>query len=169
MCLGAPTLYYVNGGNYTEIYPATFKTYYENIDHAEIPFPRDFYAIAGSATATTQADIDEKVTGITWWCDGNGPEDRDSRPRATFPRVTCSTHMQVILRFPDCVDLGHLTNHTYAAANGGCCPTGMKRMPSQRFSTRYDTRKAVPQGWTGVPPFQLACGEVRSRCEPSVI
>jgi hypothetical protein len=77
--------------------------------------------------------------------------------------------MQVILRFPDCVDLGHLTNHTYAAANGGCCPTGMKRMPSQRFSTRYDTRKAVPQGWTGVPPFQLACGEVRSRCEPSVI
>jgi hypothetical protein len=65
MYLRAPTLYYVNGSNYTEIYPATFKTYYENIDHAEIPFPRNFYAITGSATAMTQADIDEKVTGIT--------------------------------------------------------------------------------------------------------
>ncbi|KAE9364143.1 hypothetical protein N431DRAFT_496730 [Stipitochalara longipes BDJ] len=143
----APTLYYVNGDNYTEIYPATFKTYYENIDHAEIPFPPNFYALAGSATATSQADIDEKVTAITWWCDGNGPEDRDSRPRATFPRVTCSAHMQVILRFPDCVDLDHLTNHTYAALHGGSCPTNMKRMPSLRFSIRYDTRKALGDGY----------------------
>ena len=90
----APTLYYVNGDNYTEIYPATFKTYYEQIDHAEIPFPEDFHAIAGNASATSQADIDERISAITFWCDGNGPEDRNSRPRAAFPRQTCSAHMQ---------------------------------------------------------------------------
>ena len=39
---------------------------------------------------------------------------------------------------------------------------GMKRMPSLRFSVRYDTRKAIPQGWKGVPPFKLACGAVSS-------
>jgi hypothetical protein len=149
----------VNGDNYTEILPATFKTYYENIDKAEIPFPPDFYAVAGNATAKSQADIDESITAITWWCDA-GPEDRDTRPRAAFPRVTCSAHMQAILRFPDCVDPNYLKNHTYAAAHGGACPTGMKRMPSLRFSIRYDTRRAIPQGWTGVPPFKLACGEV---------
>ncbi len=170
--LGAPTLYYVNGDNYTEIYPGTFKTYYEQIDHAEIPFPRDFHAVAGNATAKSQADINEKVSAITWWCDGNGPEDRDSRPRGTFPRVTCSAHMQVILRFPDCVNTEKITDYTYAAAHGGRCPTGMKRMPSLRFSIRYDTRRAIPQGWKGVPPFRLACGEVslclRQPCVSSV-
>ncbi len=68
--------------------------------------------------------------------------------------------MQAILRFPDCVDPNKLTDYTYAAAHGGYCPSNMKRMPSLRFSIRYDTRKAIPQGWKGVPPFKLACGEV---------
>lgn len=157
---GAPTLYYVNNGNYTEIYPATFKTYYEQIDHAEIPFPRDFHAVAGNASGKSQADVNENINAITWWCDGNGPEDRNNRPRGTFPRVTCSAHMQVILRFPDCVDPAKITDYTYAASHGGRCPAGMKRMPSLRFSIRYDTRRAIPQGWKGVPPFKLACGEV---------
>ncbi|KAH8680091.1 hypothetical protein BGZ60DRAFT_554669 [Tricladium varicosporioides] len=129
----APTLYYVNGETYTEIYPATFKTYYENIDKAEIPFPPNFYAVAGSPTARSQADVQENINALTWWCDA-GPEDRDSRPRATFPRVTCSAHMQAILRFPDCVDPVQITNYTYAAAHGGRCPSNMKRMPSLRFS-----------------------------------
>ncbi|KAK0733019.1 hypothetical protein B0T26DRAFT_736111 [Lasiosphaeria miniovina] len=130
----APTLYYVNGDNYTEIVPATFKTYYEQIDHAEIPFPKDFHMVAGNASGKSQADIDEKLTAITWWCDGNGPEDRNSRPRAAFPRSTCSAHMQAILRFPDCVDPASIATYTYAAAHGGRCPAGMKRMPSLRFS-----------------------------------
>ncbi|KAF2013473.1 hypothetical protein BU24DRAFT_434508 [Aaosphaeria arxii CBS 175.79] len=129
----APTLYYVNGDKYTEVYPATFKTYYENIDKAEIPFPKDLAMIAGNASAKSQADIDEKINMITWWCDA-GPEDRDSRPRAAMPRVTCSAHMQAILRFPDCVDPNNIKKYSYAAANGGRCPTGMKRMPSLRFS-----------------------------------
>lgn len=154
---GAPTLYYVNGETYTEIYPSTFKTYYENIDSASIPFPPNFHSLAGNASAKSQSDINEKINALTWWCDA-GPEDRDSRPRATFPRVTCAEHMQVILRFPDCVDAE--LRYAYAAANGGSCPAGMKRMPSLRFSVRYDTKTAIPGGWKGVPPFKLACGEV---------
>lgn len=158
----APTLYYVNGNNYTEIYPATFKTYYEQIDHAEIPFPANFRAVAGNASARSQSDVDERVTALTWWCDGNGPEDRNSRPRAAFPRQTCTAHMQAILRFPDCVNPDKVEEYAYASQNGGRCPGKMKRMPSLRFSVRYDTRRAIPQGWKGVPPFKLACGEVSS-------
>ncbi|KAF2004360.1 hypothetical protein P154DRAFT_426617 [Amniculicola lignicola CBS 123094] len=129
----APTLYYVNGDEYKEVYPATFKTYYENIDKAEIPFPENFHAIAGNSSAKSQADIDEKINMITWWCD-TGVDDRNSRPRAAMPRSTCGAHMQAILRFPDCVDPNKITSYTYAAAHGGKCPAGMKRMPSLRFS-----------------------------------
>ena len=68
--------------------------------------------------------------------------------------------MTSILRFPDCVDPTEISNYTYAAAHGGRCPASMKRMPSLRFSIRYDTRRAIPQGWKGVPPFMLACGEM---------
>ncbi|KAK0643780.1 hypothetical protein B0T16DRAFT_447638 [Cercophora newfieldiana] len=156
----APTLYYVKGDTYTEIYPATFKTYYENIDRAEIPFPRDLYMVAGNASAKSQADVDEKLNMITWWCDGNGPEDRDKRPRAALPLKTCSAHLQAILRFPDCVNPNKITEYAYAAANGNRCPAGMKRMPSLRFSVRYNTRGAIPGGWNGVPPIKLACGEI---------
>ncbi|KAF2177153.1 hypothetical protein K469DRAFT_810039 [Zopfia rhizophila CBS 207.26] len=134
--------------NDLSIYPATFKTYYEQIDHAEIPFPKDLYMVAGNASATSQADVNEKTTMITWWCDGNGPED------------PCTAHMQAILAFPDCVNPNKLTEYMYAAANGGRCPSGMKRLPRLRFSVRYDTRRAIPQGWKGVPPFKLACGEI---------
>ena len=160
----APTLYYVNGNNYTEIYPATFKTYYEQIDHAEIPFPANFRVVAGNASAKAQSDVDERVTALTWWCDGNGPEDRNSRPRAAFPRQTCSAHMQAILRFPDCVNPDKVEEYAYASQNGGRCSGKMKRMPSLRFSVRYDTRRAIPGGWKGVPPFKLACGEVSLSC-----
>ncbi|KAF1980257.1 hypothetical protein BU23DRAFT_625423 [Bimuria novae-zelandiae CBS 107.79] len=156
----APTLYYVKGDTYTEIYPATFKTYYENIDRAEIPFPRDLHMVAGNASAKSQSDINEKVTAITWWCD-TGADDRNSRPRAAFPRGTCGAHLQAILRFPDCVNPAKVTEYAYAAASpGGKCPAGMKRMPSLRFSVRYNTKAAIPGGWSGVPPFKLACGEI---------
>ena len=136
-----------------------FSTYYENMDKAEIPFPNDFYAVAGNASATSQSDIHENINGLTWWCE-NGPEDRSRRDRATFPQNTCSTHIQVILRFPDCVQESDITQHSYAAANGGRCPAGSKRMPQLRFSVRYDVRKLLPQGWSGPPPLKLACGKV---------
>ncbi|KEZ40795.1 hypothetical protein SAPIO_CDS8031 [Scedosporium apiospermum] len=154
-----PTLYYVKGDEFVEVNPMMFSTYYENIDKAEIPFPKDFFAIAGNATAKSQSDIDENINGLTWWCE-NGPEDRTKRPRATFPQVTCSTHIQAILRFPDCVNPSDITEYGYAAASGGNCPAPMKRMPQLRFSIRYDVRSLIPQGWNGPPPLKLACGEV---------
>lgn len=32
----------------------------------------------------------------------------------------------------------------------------MKAMPQLRFSIRYDVRRALPNGWTGTAPLQLA-------------
>lgn len=136
-----------------------FSTYYENINKAEIPFPTNFFAVAGNATGKSQGDAKEDLTRMTWWCE-NGPEDRTSRPRAAMPRVTCSTHIQAILAFPDCVNPTNIQTYTYAAANGGRCPSGMKRIPQLRFSVRYDVRKLIPNGWKGVPPLKLACGEI---------
>jgi hypothetical protein len=136
-----------------------FSTYYENIGSAQIPYPKDFFVVAGNATAKTQTDINERANGITWWCE-NGPEDRQNRPRAALPRVTCSTHIQAILRFPDCVNTANIKEYTYAASNGGKCPANMKRVPQLRFSVRYDVRKLMPQGWNGPPPLKLACGEI---------
>ncbi|KAK3321287.1 hypothetical protein B0T19DRAFT_451048 [Cercophora scortea] len=155
----APTLYHVKGDNYTEVNPFMFSTYYENMDKAEIPFPRDFHAVAGNASGKSQADVNENYTGITWWCDA-GPEDRSNRPRAALPQVTCSAHIQAILRFPDCVDTADIRRYSYSAANGGKCPAGSKRMPQLRFSMRYDVRKHIPEGWSGPPPLKLACGEI---------
>ncbi|KAK3684136.1 hypothetical protein B0T22DRAFT_444099 [Podospora appendiculata] len=155
----APTLYHVKGDNYAEVNPFMFSTYYENMDKAEIPFPRDFHAVAGNASSKSQADINENYTGITWWCDA-GPEDRSSRPRAALPRITCAAHIQAILRFPDCVNTADIRQYSYAAANGGKCPAGSKRMPQLRFSMRYDVRKHIPEGWSGPPPLKLACGEI---------
>ncbi|KAF2195873.1 hypothetical protein K469DRAFT_545990 [Zopfia rhizophila CBS 207.26] len=154
-----PTLYYVNGDKYIEVNPVMFSTYYENIGNAEIPFPRDFFAVAGNASAKSQDDINERVNGITWWCE-TGPEDRTSRPRAALPQATCNTHIQAILRFPDCVNVGDIKKYTYVATNGGRCPAGMKRIPQLRFSVRYDVRRIIPQGWKGPPPLKLACGEI---------
>lgn len=166
--LGIPTLYYHPNATSTpiEVNPGMFSTYYENIDSAEIPFPTNFFAIAGNASAKSQADVDERTTGLTWWCE-NGPEDRRGRDRALMPRVTCSGNIQVILRFPDCVDTSAVppagTNQrwkvAYAAANGGRCPAGMKRIPQLRFSVRYNVRGLIRNGWNGVPPLKLSCSD----------
>ncbi|OJD30979.1 short-chain dehydrogenase [Diplodia corticola] len=42
--------------------PMRFSTYYENILYADAPIPQDFSAIAGSARATTQSDLDDATT-----------------------------------------------------------------------------------------------------------
>ncbi|KAK4159718.1 hypothetical protein QBC43DRAFT_381712 [Cladorrhinum sp. PSN259] len=155
-----PTLYYVRGASdYVEVNPGMFSTYYENIDKAEIAYPENFFAVAGNASAKTQADAHENFTGLTWWCE-NGPEDRTNRDRALMPRVTCSGNIQVILRFPDCVQTSNINNYAYTANNGGRCPSNMKRVPQLRFSVRYNVRSLIPQGWSGTPPLKLACGNV---------
>ncbi len=152
-------MYYVNGTTHQEVNPVMFSTYYENINAAVIPIPTNYHAVAGNASSTTQSDIDEHITAMTWWCE-TGPEDRTSRPRATLPRNTCNTHIQVILRFPDCVNPDDLKQSGYATAHGGRCPGAMKRIPQLRFSVRYDVRRIIPHGWTGLPPLKLACGEI---------
>lgn len=138
--------------------PARFQTYYHT-EYAEIPYPKDFSVVAGNATATSQRDIDENLTGISWWCEG-GPEDRQNRDRALLPQVTCNGNIQVILRFPDCVDPTDLKNYAYSKAHGNRCPPNMKRVPALRFSVRYNVRGLIPQGWRGRPPLKLACGEI---------
>jgi len=68
--------------------------------------------------------------------------------------------MQVILRFPDCVDPVDIKSYAYSKAHGNRCPGGMKRIPALRFSVRYNLRKIIPQGWKGTAPLKLACGKV---------
>lgn len=138
-----------------------FSTYYENVLYAEIPFPQDFAAIAGNAGATSQVDVDSDNNLMSWWCENDPAE--EGKDGAKFPSKTCSTHLQTILRFPDCVNPSNLTAYAYSSGsygNDNYCPTGMKRIPQLRFSVRYDLRKIIPDGWSGTAPLQLACGEV---------
>lgn len=156
---GAPTLYAVKGEERIPIEPRYFKGYYENIADAEIPYPQDFKVIAGNAAAKSQADVDEFST-MSWWCE-YGPEDT-TKDDAAFPTQTCNTgRLQVILRFPDCVDTETL-EYAYSGRHNlprvNRCPEGMSRIPQLRFSVRYAVDEAVPEGWSGEAPFELASG-----------
>lgn len=151
----------MDGDNHTEVKPSRFSTYY-HIEAAEIPFPADFAAIAGDAAAKTQAEVAESYNDMSWWCEF-GPSD-ESKNGAEFPTTTCEKgRLQVILRFPDCVDTANLGNYTYHdakyGADGNRCPSNMKRIPQLRFSVRYDLSGVLPNGWKGAAPLKLACGE----------
>jgi hypothetical protein len=78
-----------------------------------------------------------------------------------FPTSTCSTHLQQLLYFPQCVNEETLEtaykSRDYGTANW--CPEGSKSMPQLRFSIRYDLRKVLPNGWNGEAPVKLACGD----------
>lgn len=151
-----PTLYHVDGDTRTEIQPMRFSTYYENIGYADAPIPQDFSVVAGKSSATTQAELDSD-TGLSWFCEGDDGEAKDD---AAFPTTTCSTHLQTIFRFHDCVDAGSL-NSTYSSGSFGTenyCPDGYSRIPRLRFSIRYGLRKTLPDGWSGAPPLELASG-----------
>tara|TARA_R110002060_G_scaffold78156_1_gene90763 strand:+ start:230 stop:820 length:591 start_codon:yes stop_codon:yes gene_type:complete len=108
--------------------------------------------VAGVSTATTEAGMDTNAQS-SWACesesvalDANG-----------FPSSTCSTHVQQLLYFPQCVNIDTLETG-YKDKRGGTCPTGMKSMPQLRFSIRWDVRKVLPDGWSGTAPFKLASG-----------
>jgi hypothetical protein len=140
-----------------------FSAYYVNIGDAEIPFPQNFKAVAGNAKGTSQADV-ERVYGIQWMCEGVSNTD-GGKDVAAFPTKTCPTHLQSILLFPDCVNPDTL-DYAYSGTQNWSgsfrpanrCPAGMKRIPQLRFSIRYDLRKLLPNGWSGTPPLELACG-----------
>ncbi|KAK1143971.1 hypothetical protein N8T08_005880 [Aspergillus melleus] len=155
-----PTLYLVKDGTRTPITVNRFSAYYIDLDKAEIPIPQDYTDLAGNADAQSQDDVDSNA-GIEWFCEGDAAEDKDP---AAFPSTTCSTHLQTLLLFRDCVNPDTL-EAAYSGnprVNDGYgdnwCPQGMSRIPRLRFSIRYDLRSLLPDGWSGEAPFELACG-----------
>ncbi|KAF2220359.1 hypothetical protein BDZ85DRAFT_267633 [Elsinoe ampelina] len=158
-----PTLYTNVNKQYKPIAPMRFSAYYVAIESAEIPIPTDFTAIAGNAKATTQADT-IPLAGFSWFCEG-GPNKAAGADAGAFPTTTCSTHLQSLLLFHDCVNPSTLESAYSGTQNwkdgfkpANRCPAGMKRIPQLRFSIRYDLRKALPNGWSGAPPLELSCG-----------
>lgn len=150
-------------GSRTPVPFSRFSAYYVGIESAEIAIPQDYSSVAGNVSATSQDDVPE-LAGHSWFCeDDDSDEDKDP---AAWPRKTCSTHLQTLLLFHDCVNPETLesdysgTQHwTEDDKPENRCPAGMFRMPQLRFSIRYDLRKVLPDGWDGVPPFELACGD----------
>ncbi|KAL2885809.1 hypothetical protein HOO65_070271 [Ceratocystis lukuohia] len=158
-----PTLVLKNDdGTVTPVTINRFSAYYVSINNAEIAIPQDFRNVVGNASATTQAGVPE-LAGHSWFCEGE-PVDESKDP-AAFPTSTCSTHLQTLLLFHDCVNPDTLesdysgTQHwTSFGVPANRCPAGMKRIPQLRFSIRFDLRKLLPNGWKGAPPLELACG-----------
>ncbi|KAG9943464.1 hypothetical protein KCU85_g8624, partial [Aureobasidium melanogenum] len=149
------------GGNWSQVKPYRFSAYYVSIENAEVAIPQNYKKLVGNTTATTQSQLDS-LAGLQWFCEGEPLSGKDI---AAFPNTTCSTHLQTLLLFHDCVNEKTLEsaysgvrnwNSTFKPKNR--CPAGMKRMPQLRLSIRYDLRKTLPNGWSGPPPLKLASG-----------
>ncbi|KAB8260048.1 hypothetical protein BDV32DRAFT_149780 [Aspergillus pseudonomiae] len=155
-----PTLYHVDGSNYTAVPIFRFSAYYVDVSSAEIAIPQNMKLLAGNATATSQDGVDGNA-GIQWFCDSQEGEEKDD---AAFPNETCKCHLQTLLLFPDCanpdtLEYAYSANPNWVDGYGeNRCPIGMKRIPRLRFSIRYDLREILPGGWSGSPPLELACG-----------
>ncbi|KAK1147941.1 hypothetical protein N8T08_000457 [Aspergillus melleus] len=156
-----PTLYHVDGSNYTALKPFRFSAYYKELDSAEIPLPQDLKLLAGNATATSQEGVPSDA-GIQWFCDGESTD--DDKDDAAFPTKTCKDHLQGLLLFPDCanpqtLEYAYSANPNWVDNYGeNRCPIGMSRIPRVRYSIRYDLRDILPDGWSGTPPLEFACG-----------
>jgi hypothetical protein len=153
-----PTLVYTKDGgkSYEPVPVFRFSAYYNAGETpAEIPIPQNLKLVAGIATAQTEAQMDPQAR-VQWMCESEGvPLDSNG-----FPSMTCKTHVQQLLYFPQCVNEQTLKTAYKDASNGtpNRCPKGMKTMPQLRFSIRYDLRGALPNGWSGTAPMKLACG-----------
>lgn len=151
-----PTVLFTTDGGKTHapVPVSRFSAYY-NLGEtpAEVPIPQDLQMVAGVASAMSQ---DKMIASAAseWFCEGDAASPLDANG---FPSKGCSTHLQQLLLFPQCVDPATLKTG-YKDRRGGACPAGMKSMPQLRFSIRYDLRKVLPQGWTGTAPVKLACG-----------
>ncbi|CAA9964030.1 DUF1996 multi-domain protein [Pyrenophora teres f. maculata] len=150
-------LYTTDGKTYKPVPVGRFSAYY-NLGEtpAEVPIPQNVQMVAGKSGATTQRDMDPNAKA-TWFCEGDDAIPADANG---FPSKACSTHLQQLLYFPQCVDTKTLKTAYKDKANGtpNYCPAGMKSMPQLRFSIRYDLRKVLPKGWSGTAPVKLACG-----------
>ena len=118
--------------------------------------------VAGNASASTAEDVGDLWT-MSWWCE-YGPE---TTPDSNgWPDAGCNIgRLQTQLRFPDCVNPDTLATGYSSRAwleNPNRCPDGMKRIPQLRFSVRFDTSEALPDGWSGEAPLQLASGNAYS-------
>jgi hypothetical protein len=95
---------------------------------------------------------------VKWFCEGD--KTNEYQQSAAFPSKTCSSNLQTLLYFHDCVDTTTLksaySGNSFGTANK--CPRNMKRMPRLRYSIRYNLQKAIPGGWNGRPPLELTCG-----------
>ncbi|TEA12219.1 hypothetical protein C8034_v006255 [Colletotrichum sidae] len=158
-----PTLYVRDDKGLTPVPFSRFSAYYVAIESAEVAIPQDYKTVAGNSKAASQADVEE-LAGIKWFCEGD-EDGGDKRDAAAWPTKTCSSHLQTLLLFHDCVNEQTLESAYSGTQNwkdgfkpANRCPEGMKRMPQLRFSIRYDLRDVLPGGWTGTPPFELACG-----------
>ncbi|KAH6971421.1 hypothetical protein BKA56DRAFT_635553 [Ilyonectria sp. MPI-CAGE-AT-0026] len=153
-----PTLLYTtdSGSSWEPVPLFRFSAYYSLGDTpAEVPIPQNLMMLAGEATNQSPTGMPEKAK-IEWMCEG----DSVAADENGFPSSTCSTHLQTLLFFPNCVNEETLE---YAYKDGSlgtsnACPENMKSMPQLRFSIRYDLRKALPNGWSGTAPLKLACG-----------
>ncbi|KAH8424749.1 DUF1996 domain-containing protein [Aspergillus melleus] len=149
-----PTLYYVEDGNFIEVPVFRFSTYYNNAQ-SEIAIPQDFAMVSGNASAKTQAEADHPSNALEWFCEGSDERESDI---AKFPTSTCDQHLQVSLRFPDCVNPDNIAEYDFSD-DSNKCPDDMKSMPQLRYAARYDTKSVLPDGWSGDAPFQLSCGD----------
>lgn len=151
-----PTLLYDSDGEWEPVPVMRFSAYYNlGETEAEVAIPQDLKMVAGEATAQSTDDMvaDAKVE---WFCEG----DETTLDSNGFPDSTCSTHLQTLLYFPQCVNEDSLET-AYKSSDYGTdnwCPEGMSSMPQLRFSIRYDLRDVMPDGWSGTAPLQLACG-----------
>lgn len=160
---GVPSLLYTtdNGNTYDYVPVMRFSAYYNlGETQAEIAIPQDLKMVAGSAAATT-ADGSPADAKVEWFCEG---DDASSADENGFPSTTCSTHLQTLLYFPQCVNEDTLETAYKSRSYGtdNWCPEGSKSMPQLRFSIRYDLRKALPDGWSGTAPIKLASGNAWS-------
>lgn len=100
---------------------------------------------------------------MSWWCEYGPETTADSNG---WPDSGCEIgRLQTQLRFPDCVNTDTLDSAYSSRAwlqNDNRCPDGMKRIPQLRFSVRFDTSEALPDGWSGEAPLQLASGNAYS-------
>ncbi|KAL8409892.1 hypothetical protein RB594_008110 [Gaeumannomyces avenae] len=155
-----PTLLFTKdaGKTYEPVPLSRFSAYY-NLGEtpAEVPIPQDLKMVAGNAGAKTAAEMPRDAK-VEWVCESEpnpSPADRNG-----FPSKTCSTHLQTLLYFPQCVNEATLETAYKDRANGtpNWCPAGMKSMPQLRFSIRYDLRRVLPNGWDGEAPLRQSCG-----------
>ncbi|TLS21238.1 uncharacterized protein PpBr36_10585 [Pyricularia pennisetigena] len=156
-----PTLLYTkdDGKTYEPVPLFRFSAYYNlGETEAEVAIPQDLKMVAGNADAKTAAEMPADAK-ISWFCESEA--NPPAADKNGFPSKTCSTHLQHVIFFPQCVNSATLETaykaKTHGTKNG--CPQGMSSMPQLRFSIRYDLRKVLPNGWDGQAPLRQACGE----------